>query len=81
MLGCHRNLFLVRRPVVATGTGPALMTDFATDLREIFDATMFDRLEAYEVLTEDRSNGPMGTKVQSAFSRFYWRRSTQSRHR
>jgi len=40
VLGCHRNLFLVRRPVVATGTGPALMTDFATDLREIFDATM-----------------------------------------
>jgi hypothetical protein len=37
---------------VAPNTGPALMTDFVSQLKEIFDATMFDRLEAYEVLPD-----------------------------
>jgi hypothetical protein len=52
VLGRHRNLSLVRRSFVAPNTGPALMTDFVSQLKEIFDATMFDRLEAYEVLPD-----------------------------
>jgi len=33
-----------------------MMTDFASQLKEIFDSTMFDRLEAYEVLPDGRSS-------------------------
>jgi hypothetical protein len=31
------------------------MTDLATDLKKIFDASMFDRLEAYWVLPDGKS--------------------------
>jgi hypothetical protein len=31
------------------------MTDFATDLKKMFNATMFDRLEAYWVLPDGKS--------------------------
>jgi hypothetical protein len=40
---------------VATSIGPALMIDFVSHLKTIFDATMFNRLEAYEVLLDGRS--------------------------
>ena len=45
------------------------MTDFATDLRNMFDASMFDRLEAYEVLPDGRSFG-RSDEDESAISIF-----------
>jgi hypothetical protein len=39
----------------AMPVGECAMTDFATDLKKMFDASMFDRLEAYEVLPDGKS--------------------------
>jgi hypothetical protein len=33
----------------------SVVLPFATDLKKMFDATMFDWLEAYEVLSDGRS--------------------------